>query len=134
MKKNKMYFEEEFKPPEQYFQLELIPLTDIECLGFAVKEYKQSADKVRRGVYAKVTDLAKKVTELTCQVESLQHQIVVMNQWMITQLGLAGNALSMQGQPLTTEFQHITNLNVTSAEKSSPSQDLEIMDGQSLSA
>ncbi len=129
-----MYFEEEFKPPEHYFQLELIPLTDIECLSFAVKEYKQSSDKVRRGVYAKVTDLAKKVTELTCQVESLQHQIIVMNQWMITQLGLAGNALSMQGQSLVPEFQHITNLNVTSAEKSSQSQDQETMDGQSLSA
>ena len=119
---------------QDYIQLELIPLTEVEKLYKEFSEVKESTDKVRRGVFAKVTDLAKKVTDLTCQLESLQHQLIVMNQWMITQLGLAGNVPLQPGEHQEIEFQHITNLNVTSVERSQQLQGLEISDGQSLSA
>ncbi len=133
-KKKSAYFEEEFNPTQHYQQLELLPLTEIECLGYAVKEYKASADKVRRGVYAKTTDLAKKVQELTCLVESLQHQIIVMNQWILTRIGAVTTAPYQPAEFREIAFLHTTKMNVTYAGKSNPSHVQEIMDILDLSA
>lgn len=119
----------------EYIQLELIPLTETEKLYKEFKEVKESSDKVRRGIFAKNTELAKKVTELTCQIESLKNQIMVMAQWMITQHGFAYPAESNTVLELyeTTQL-HVTQVNVAFAEKLHRSHTLEIMDIQILSA
>ncbi len=116
-----------------YIQLELIPLTEIEKLYKEFTEVKESSDKVRRGVFAKTTDLAKKVTELTCQIENLQNQLTTLYRWII-QHGVVTPAPSMQAESQETVSLHITRVNVAFAGKLYPLHALEITDIQSLSA
>lgn len=125
------------KAPSQYIQLDLIPPTELEKLYAEFKEVKESADKVRRGIFAKNTDLAKKVQDLTCEIESLQKQIITLSEWMITQIGRVSTVPSIQG----------TDHNLTRVrcplgimeyaeyvEENNPSHTQEVLDSQILSA
>lgn len=112
-----------------YIQLDLIPLTEIEKLYKEFSEVKNSADKVRRGIFAKQTDLAKKVEDLTCQLETLQSQMIKMHEWIMKKLGLLENVhFPADGSLSETTSLHITKINAAYAEKLHPSHISEIMD------
>lgn len=119
---------------DAYIQLDLIPPTELEKLYAEFKEVKESSDKVRRGIFAKNTDLAKKVDMLTCEIESLKAQLVTMNEWILTRFGAVESVQSNTVEIQETTSLHITNLNVTFAEKLHRSLGHEITDIQSLSA
>lgn len=116
-----------------YIQLELIPLTELEKIYKEFTEVKESSDKVRRGIFAKNTDLAKKVDVLTCEIESLKAQLITMNEWIISRLGSVEIAEKNMELQETTSL-HITKINVMFAEKLHPLHTQEIMDIQSFSA
>lgn len=123
------------KKKQEYIQLDLIPPTEIEKLYTEFKDVKDSSDKVRRGVFAKHTELSKKVQELTCEVENLQKQLITLSEWIITQLGHVDNVLKKQdGSHGETISLHVTSLNVEHVRKLHPSQVQEITDILILSA
>lgn len=79
MKKSRKKKEnEEINLAETWNQLELVPLTPFETLQKNVCEYKESSDKVRRGIYAKHTALAKRITDLETQMQEMKHQLEVL--------------------------------------------------------
>jgi hypothetical protein len=119
---------------DNYLQLDLIPPTEIEKLYKEFTEVKESSDKVRRGVFAKHTALSKKVDELTCQIESLQKQLIVMSEYMITRLGVVENAPLQPEESQEITFLRITSINVAYADKRHPSHTREITNIQNLSA
>jgi len=114
---------------DNYLQLDLIPPTEIEKLYKEFIEVKESSDKVRRGVFAKHTALSKKVDDLTCQIESLQNQLIVMNEFILTRLGCI--------ETKTDYCDEITCLNVTKLDVSYADKrhkSMETMDVLTLSA
>jgi len=118
-----------------YIQLDLIPPTQAEKLYKEFINVKESTDKVRKGVFAKHTELSKKVQDLTCQIESLQKQMIVMSEWIIRQLGLVDHAQKAQDGSLgETTSLRITSINAAYAEKLHPSHISEISDMNILSA
>lgn len=116
-----------------YIQLDLIPPTEIEKLYKEFTEVKESSDKVRRGVFAKHTELSKKVQELTCQIESLQNQMNMMANWII-QHGHVQTVQLPQEESHETVCLHITKANVAFAEKLHPLHIPEFSDILILSA
>lgn len=63
-------------------QLEFFPGTersDIECLKEDVKVFKESNDKVRRSIFARHSELAKKYTELHDRLQILERNICLGN-------------------------------------------------------
>ena len=123
------------KKKEDLMQLELIPLTEIEQLRRDFTDVKESSDKVRRGIFAKNTDLAKKVDALTCQVQNLQRQLLTMNDWVLTRLGYVPTAHSHpDGNLGDTMSLHITSANVEHASKLHRLHTQEISATLSLSA
>jgi hypothetical protein len=119
---------------DNYIQLDLIPPTEVEKLYKEFTDVKESSDKVRRGVFAKTTGLAKKVQELECQIESLQQQLFTLNSLLIIQLGLVTNVQSNTVESQETTSLHTTSVNVMFAEKLHPSHVQEVMDILILSA
>jgi hypothetical protein len=106
------------KKKDDLMQLELIPLTEVEQLRKDFNEVKESSDKVRRGIFAKNTDLAKKVDTLTCQIESLQKQLITMSDWMLTRIGYVSTVHSQpDGNLGDTMSLRITPVNVEHAGK-----------------
>lgn len=70
------------KSNNEMIQFSLIKEIDVDKIYAEFLDVKTSADKVRRGVFAKQTDLAKKVDELTLQVSTLEEQIRIMKEWI----------------------------------------------------
>jgi hypothetical protein len=121
------------KRPE-YLQLDLIPPTELEKLYAEFREVKDSSDKVRRGIFAKHTDLSKKVQELTCQIENLQSQLIILNEWILTRLGSVINA-QLKPEVIPEEMSSRSmSSNVEFVKKSRRSRRREITDGLFLSA
>jgi len=122
------------KKAPTYIQLDLIPPTEAEKLYAEFKEVKESSDKVRRGVFAKQTDLSKRVEDLTCKLENLQKQLVVLSEWTITRLGSVTPAPQKPVENLGMMCLPTTSLNVMFADKLHPLHLQEAMDGLFLSA
>jgi len=114
---------------DNYLQLDLIAPTEIEKLYKEFTEVKESSDKVRRGVFAKHTALSKKVDALTCQIENLQHQLIVMNEFILTRLGCIETKMDYCDEITCL---NVTKLNVSYADKRHKSMDT--MDVLTLSA
>lgn len=119
---------------DDYIQLDLIPPTELEKLYAEFKEVKESSDKVRRGVFAKATDLAKKVDVLTCEIDSLKAQLVTMTSWILTQLGAVESVQYLTEESQETTSLHITMESVKFADKLHRSHGQEITDIQNLIA
>lgn len=64
---------------KEYLQLELIPLTEIEQIKKEFDEVKESASKVRKGMFKRHSELAKKIEDLSCQLTSLQNQMLLLS-------------------------------------------------------
>lgn len=111
---------------DNYLQLDLIPTTEMEKLYKEFTDVKESADKVRRGVFAKHTVLAKKVEELTAQIDSLQKQLIVLSEFVITRVGSLDKIKDVQENQEITCL-NITNININYAHQRHPSHDLEIV-------
>jgi hypothetical protein len=62
-------------PTVAQLQLTFFPPTETEMLSQHVKELKESADKVRKGVFARHTKLAKMIDELTCRIDRMEQNI-----------------------------------------------------------
>jgi hypothetical protein len=117
----------------EYVQLDLIPPTEVEKLYKEFNEVKDSSDKVRRGIFSKHTELSKKIEELTCQIESLKHQLVVVTEWTITQIGGVSNVQNKQdGSLQETISLHVTPINAAYADKTSRLHMQETLDILSL--
>lgn len=119
---------------KEYIQLDLIPPTELEKMYAEFLEVKTSSDKVRRGIFAKHTELSKKCQELTCQVESLQAQLVTLSSWVLSRLGSAVNVQCKPEEHQETVFLPTTKINVTYANKLYQSRDQETTDALILSA
>jgi hypothetical protein len=62
-------------PPVSQLQLTFFPPTETEVLMHRVNEIKESSDKVRKGVFARHTKLAKLIDELTCRIDQMEKNI-----------------------------------------------------------
>lgn len=59
----------------EYLQLELIAPTEIEVLAKNVQEIKESSDKVRKGMFKRHGELAKKIEAVECQLEQIEKKL-----------------------------------------------------------
>jgi hypothetical protein len=66
-------------------QLELFP--DFHSVNENIAKYKESSDKVRRGVFAKVGELKKEIDTLKTRVESLENHLRDVTQMLDKLLG-----------------------------------------------
>ncbi len=111
---------------DNYLQLDLIPLTEIEKLYKEFTDVKESADKVRRGVFAKHTVLSKKVEDLTAQIDSLQKQLIVLSEFVITRVGSLDKINKEVKEAEEITCLNITNINVNYAHQKHRSHGFEI--------
>ncbi len=62
--------------------IDFFPPTEMEILHHHFKEVRDSADKVRRGIFSRHTKLAKSIEEITCKMESIQEQLLVLGNYV----------------------------------------------------
>ncbi len=59
----------------EYLQMDLIPPNEVEILAKNVEEIKDSCDKVRKGMFKRHSELAKKIEAIECQLQNLEMRL-----------------------------------------------------------
>ena len=88
-------------PDVSQLQLTFFPPTETEILSRHVDELKESANKVRKGVFARHTKLAKQIDELSCQINEIKHSIKVLESLVMSAMTVPINLDSSSQKPLT---------------------------------